>query len=209
MTDARAKLSYEPLRYLLHTTAAHWEQEDNEYTLCGRKISASMGPSFGYRILRIINRLALSAVRRLSLSVMAVALMSAKSHLIADVAFGAVDAEEIYYARQLVCSVPTNSLTLFDRAYFSAELLLSWEQAGGERHWLTPVKSKLRYEVMERFGDYDCLIKMPVLSQAQAQAPYLAKTWRARMVSIPQPNGDIKGFITSIKTRCVNRCHRC
>ena len=199
VTDARAKLSYEPLRYLFHTTAAHWEQEDNEHALCGLKIFSVDGTQF--RVPDTVDNQSFGfACGQASYpSVMAVALMSAKSHLIADVAFGAVDAGEICYAQQLVGSVPTNSLTLFDRAYFSAELLLSWEQAGGERHWLTPVKSKLRYEVIERFSDYDCLIEMPVSPQAQAQAPYLPKTWRARMVSIPQPNGDIKGFITSMQ----------
>ncbi|WP_052189661.1 MULTISPECIES: hypothetical protein [Xenorhabdus] len=29
--------------------------------------------------------------------------------------------------------------------------------------------------------------------------PHLEKTWRARLILIPEPNGEIKGFITSLE----------
>ncbi|WP_255202864.1 hypothetical protein [Vibrio vulnificus] len=38
---------------------------------------------------------------------------------------------------------------------------------------------------------------MPVSPQAQKLAPYLGKKWRARLILIPTPKGEIKGFITS------------
>ncbi|WP_262946783.1 hypothetical protein [Xenorhabdus indica] len=41
--------------------------------------------------------------------------MSARPHLISDVAFGPITQSEISYAQQLVGSAPENTLTLFDR----------------------------------------------------------------------------------------------
>ncbi|CDL86416.1 transposase [Xenorhabdus cabanillasii] len=86
---------------------------------------------------------------------------------------------------------------MFDRGFLSAELLVSWAGAGRNTHWLTPLKARMRYEIVNSYSDYDHLIDMPVSPQAQQQAPYLGKTWRARRVLIPSPKGEIKGFITS------------
>ncbi|MDE9590605.1 transposase, partial [Xenorhabdus bovienii] len=46
---------------------------------------------------------------------------------------------------------------------------------------------------------YDKLIDMPVSPQAQQLHPHLEKTWRARLILIPEPKGEIKGFITSME----------
>lgn len=64
-------------------------------------------------------------------SVLAVTLMSNQTRLISDAAFGPITNSEISYAQQLVGSVPEHSLTLFDRGFFSAELLEAW---GGGWH---------------------------------------------------------------------------
>lgn len=39
---------------------------------------------------------------------------------------------------------------------------------------------------------------MPVSPQALKEYPYLGKTWQARLVFVPEPTGEIKGFITSM-----------
>ncbi|MCP1108624.1 IS4 family transposase, partial [Serratia nevei] len=93
-----------------------------------------------------------------------------------------------------------HTLTLFDRCYFSAAFLLEWQQAGKQTHWLTPVKSHLRYQVLERYSDYDMLIEMPVSPQARKAAPHLPAVWRARMVSYASKDnkGKISGFLTSM-----------
>ncbi|MBV7264546.1 IS4 family transposase, partial [Photobacterium sp. WH24] len=124
-------------------------------------------------------------------------LMSTRNHILSDAAFGPVTNSEISYAQQLIGSAPENSLTLFDRGFMSAELFLSWQGTGQNTHWLTPIKSKCRYEIIESYSDYDHLIEMPISPQAQEQAPHLGQTWRARLVLIPSPKGEIKGFITS------------
>lgn len=123
--------------------------------------------------------------------------MSTKTHLVADATFGPVTESEISYAQKLVGSAPENSLTLFDRGFMSAELFLSWQGSGKNTHWLTPIKSKFRYELLDSYSDYDHLIEMPVSPQAQKQYPHLGEKWTARLVLIPSPKGEIKGFITS------------
>ena len=131
-------------------------------------------------------------------SVRLVALMSVRSHLLWDVAFGACTQGEIPYARALVSSAPGHSLTLFDRGYFSAELLLSWQQAQAESHWLIPTRNNLRHQVVARYTSHDCVVEMPVSAQAREQYPHLPAVWQARQICYTTPRGDIKGFLTSL-----------
>ncbi|MBO1273738.1 hypothetical protein J3L11_19270, partial [Shewanella sp. 4t3-1-2LB] len=41
-------------------------------------------------------------------------------------------------AEQLIDTTPDNSLTLFDRGFYSLGLLNRWHQTGEARHWLMP-----------------------------------------------------------------------
>lgn len=55
----------------------------------------------------------------------------------------------------------------------------------------------MRYDIIDSYSDYDHLIEMPVSPQAKKTAPYLGDTWQARLILIPNPKGEIRGFITS------------
>lgn len=59
------------------------------------------------------------------------------------------------------------------------------------------MKSKFRYDHLDSYSDYDHLMEMPVSPQAQEQYPHFRKTWKARLLFIPSPKGESKGFITS------------
>jgi len=83
-----------------------------------------------------------------------VGLMATHSHMLPDAAFAAAGKGELTLANRLVSAAPDNSLTLFDRCYFSASFLLEWQQSGTQTYWLTPVKSKLRYQVIERYRNH-------------------------------------------------------
>jgi len=50
--------------------------------------------------------------------------------MVLGAAFDGCHAGEVTLAQRLVQDVPDNSLTLFDRCYFSADLLLNWESSG-------------------------------------------------------------------------------
>lgn len=200
LTQARERLGEAPLRYLFLSSAQAWAEQDRGEEFLGLKLlsvdgttlhapdSAANADAFG----RIDDKASGYPSVRL------VSLLSVRSHVLWDASFGPCRDGEIRYAERLVGSAPAQSLTLFDRCYFAAELLLSWQQQQPNCHWLTPLKRKLRHTVVERFGSHDCIIEMPVSPQAREQYPHLPATWRARMVSYASPKGEIKGFLTSL-----------
>ncbi|PMI35668.1 Mobile element protein, partial [Enterovibrio norvegicus] len=193
----KEKLGAEPMRYLFKLTAAQWDKQCEFDKVCDLKVLSVDGTYFKTHDTDSNRQLGYAQKSASFPSVLAVTLMSTKTHMISDAAFGPVSQSEISYAQQLVGSAPENSLTLFDRGFMSAELFASWQGSGQNTHWLTPIKAKLRYEIIESYGEYDHLVKLPVSPQAQQQAPYLGESWTARLVLIPSPKGEIKGFITS------------
>ncbi|WP_220718074.1 IS4 family transposase [Agarivorans litoreus] len=194
---AKERLGSAPLRYLFKTTAEQWEKQSEFDEACGLKLLSVDGTYFKTHNTEENQHFGFAQKTASFPSVLAVTLMSTRSHILSDAAFGPVSHSEIFYAQQLVGSAPDNSLTLFDRGFTSAELFTSWAGCGHNRHWLTPIKAKSRYHVVERYAEHDVLIDMPVSPQAQQQAPYLGNTWQARLILIPTPKGEIKGFITS------------
>jgi hypothetical protein len=193
----KEKLGYEPLRYLFKLTAAQWENKHKFDEVCGLKLLSVDGTHFKAQNTPSNQDFGFAQRSASFPSILAVTLMSTRSHVLSDAAFGPVSNSEISYAQQLVGSAPDNSLTLFDRGFMSAELFKGWEGCGKNTHWLTPIKSKMRYDIVESYSEHDHLVEMPISPQAQKQAPYLGKTWRARLILIPSPKGEIKGFITS------------
>ena len=63
------------------------------------------------------------------------------------------------------------SLTVLDRAYFSASFLLDWQAGGVLRHWLMRAKDNLRHEVVATHAKGDCTIRMPVSPRARQLHP--------------------------------------
>lgn len=203
LAQARERLGAEPMRYLFLSSAEAWSRQERQNDFHGLKLlsvdgtvfetpdSAENGERFGFIESRKGYTSAFPSVRL-------TALMSLRTHLVWEAAFGPCTQGEINYARELVSAAPAHSLTLFDRCYFSAELLLSWQQAQPESHWLTPLKRKMRYRVVESFSEHDCLVEMPISPQSRAQYPHLPATWRARMLRFANPKGEITGFLTSL-----------
>ncbi|SON50286.1 transposase (fragment) [Vibrio tapetis subsp. tapetis] len=193
----KERLGDKPMRYLFKTTAQQWEQQSDFDEVCGLKLLSVDGTYFKTHNTEENQHFGFAQKGASFPSVLGVTLMSTRSHLVSDAAFGPVTNSEISYAQQLVGSAPDDSLTLFDRGFTSAELFTSWQGASSNSHWLTPIKTKMRYDIIESYTDYDHLIEMPVSPQAQKQTPYLGKRWQARLILIPTPKGEIKGFITS------------
>ena len=126
--------------------------------------------------------------------VRAVCLMDVHTHLIRATAFGAYTTGELSYACDLMTAAPDASLTIFDRAYYSAAFLLAWQHAGERRHWLMRAKSSLRYEVIRPLGEGDAWVRLPVSPQARRQDPELPAYWEARL--IVGPSG--RRYLTSL-----------
>ncbi|HAS6172706.1 TPA: IS4 family transposase, partial [Vibrio vulnificus] len=122
----KERLGDKPMRYLFKTTAQQWEQQAEFDEVCGLKLLSVDGTYFKTHNTEENQHFGFAQKGASFPSVLAVTLMSTRSHLLSDAAFGPVTNSEISYAQQLVGSVPDDSLTLFDRGFTSAELFTSW-----------------------------------------------------------------------------------
>lgn len=206
--QARKRLTAKPLEALFSTTAKHWTQaEDSDDTWCGLRLFSVDGTQFKTHdtqaLAKHFNYVKHSENRHTEYPVVRLcALCSLRSRLLHNVAFGPSSTGEVNYAKKLAMSVPADSLTIFDRCYLSAELMLNWQRQHGSSHWMTPVKSNTKYEVVEQLDKEgrDFIVEMKVSGHARKQDPSLPEKWRARLVLYPektQPN-HIKGVLTSL-----------
>lgn len=125
----------------------------------------------------------------------AVCLIDTHTHELLDARLGSMAQGELTLAAELEgCD---QSLTVFDRAYFSAAFLLGWQAGGPQRHWLMRAKDNLRYEVLTKHGEGDYTIAMPVSPRARQLQPSLPSHWQARLIEV-QLGGRKRRFITSL-----------
>jgi len=127
-----------------------------------------------------------------------VGLMALRSHLLAAVSFGPYDAGEISYAADLWSSVPSDSLTIVDRGFFSARILITLEAGGTNRHWLIRSKKNLRWRVVQRLSARDDLVEMTVSRAARSKQPSLPKTWLMRAVTYQRKGFRAQTLLTSL-----------
>jgi len=128
-----------------------------------------------------------------------VALVELRSHLVRAAAFGPHRAGEHTYAAPLWDAVPNDSLTIVDRGFLAAGLLLPLARGGTNRHWLVRAKRNTRYQVVEEFGPGDALVEMRVSPAARRQDPTLPLTWRARAVAYQRPGHAPRVLLTSLR----------
>ncbi len=76
-----------------------------------------------------------------------------------------MDQGELTLANQL--SPPAQSITLFDRAYFSADFLIGWQTRGESSHWLMRAKDNLRYDIIKRNSPHDFSYQDANISKSQ------------------------------------------
>jgi hypothetical protein len=204
VSQARARLSSEPMKWLFERCASTWAERsaashrwrglrlygidgstvrvpdtpENREVFGGQR-GRDGGPS-GYPMARVV------------------VLMVLRSHLLAAASFGRYQGTyELEYAKPLCASVPADSLTILDKGFFGASLLLGL-QGGTNRHWLTRAKSNLSAKVIESFGTGDELVEMTVSSHARAQDPSLPSRWRARRIRYQRPGFREQWLLTSL-----------
>ena len=134
--------------------------------------------------------IAKSAVRLLILTALA-------THLVRDAVFGAYGKNEMLYAKDLLVGVPDRSLTVFDKGFFSASLLLQLQTTGEQRHWLIPAKRSLAWERLDpNPGDYR--VRMSVSAQARKADPNLPAFWEARAIETTNRHGKKRILLTCL-----------
>jgi hypothetical protein len=112
-------------------------------------------------------------------------------------AFGQYGQNEMLYAKTLIERIVDHSLTVFDRGFLCAEILLGLTMAGEQRHYLIPAKSNTKW-VMLSGTDDDGLVRMRVSPQARAKASHLPEYWTARAVRVVSANGKQQTLLTSL-----------
>ncbi len=112
-----------------------------------------------------------------------VVLMALRSHLLAALAIDSYRASsELRLTPPLLAQVPDASLTILDRNFLSAALLLRHARGGADRHWLLRAKSTTRWRRVQALAPGDDLIEMTVSSKARRRDPTLPRTWRGRAI---------------------------
>ncbi|WP_422528214.1 IS4 family transposase [Serratia fonticola] len=126
-----------------------------------------------------------------------VCLMELSSHLINASAFDSENVSEMRLAAQLIDKTSDNSITLFDKGFYSLGLLHHWQTSGEKRHWLLPLKKNTQYEVVRRLGRGDVLVCLKTSPQARKQWPALPDKIVARLLT-RTINGKGRQVLTSL-----------
>ena len=201
VVQARQRLGHEPLKQLFHQLSAHYQTESRaqQQDFMGLSVQAVDGVVYSLPYTDENLQYFSSSKGRTKEApypqMRSVCLINTDTHEIIDTTLGDMGQGEITLARQL--NIQDNSITLFDRAYFSADLLISWQQTHPNSHWLMRAKDNLRYSVIETFSEGDYLIQMPVSLQAQKKNPNLPDTWQARLIECSY-EGKTRRYITSL-----------
>lgn len=203
IAQARQRLGAQPLRVLFEISARAWAEQDRKsYLFKGLSLFAMDGTTlktadtpahrehFGAQVY---------ASGRLSSypQVRGVTLTALPTHLIRDAAFGAYGVNEMLYAKELLTSIPDDSLTAFDKGFLSAEILLGLTRAGTNRHFIIPAKANTRWERIGGTPD-DALIALRISPQARKKCPDLPELWHARAITLIDQSARKQVLLTSL-----------
>lgn len=123
-----------------------------------------------------------------------VSLMNTRSHIMLDAQISPYRKGEIRMAESFVSRIPDHSVTLLDKGFWGADLLLSISRDNDNRHWLIPARKGLVYEEVEQYNSRDKLLRMKASDQARKRNSSLPKHWDIRAVTY-EINGVGRRFI--------------
>ncbi|MET0613033.1 MAG: IS4 family transposase [Pseudomonas caspiana] len=203
VTEARKRLGADPVEWLFRKTGTQWGGERySDDAWHDLQVFAVDGA-----LLRTQDTLELrehfgsgntSTDRQTPFPMMRlVALMNVRSHLILDAQLSPYRRSEMRLADEFLQQIPDHSVTLFDKGFWSADLMLSLSNVGTNRHWLTPARKNLVSEEIVRYGEHDRLVRMKVSPQARKRNPSLPTHWEVREVSY-EIQGKLKTVMTSL-----------
>ncbi len=203
VTQARARLGDEPIRWLFERCAEAWAHASARrhawrglavYGVDGTTLrlpdSDANRAHFGY----CVSSRGESAYPMARL----VTLMALRSHLLAAARFGPQSASEIAYAKELWPLIPDNSLSIVDRNFLSAPMLIPIAAHGHCRHWLIRAKSDTVWKVVRSLGRGDWLVEKEVTRKARAADPSLPKRWEMRAIRYQRKGFKPQTLLTSM-----------
>ncbi len=203
LTQSRQRLGDEPLAQLFGLSAAAWDDRHQRgqswrglarYAVDGSTLRTPDSPEnrghFGAQAYASGVVASYPQVRMVTLTALA-------SHLVRDAVFGEYGKNEMRYAKPLLEAIPDHSLTVFDKGFLSADILLGLQHQGQARHWLIPAKSNSKWE---RLGGSptDYRVRMKVSPQARERCPNLPEYWEVRAIETLSSNGRKRVLLTSL-----------
>ncbi|QPB82836.1 IS4 family transposase [Pseudoalteromonas rubra] len=187
LVQGRRRLGKDSVKNAFEMMAAHYYQQANFETWCGLNLLAVDGVTwraqdtpenrecFGSPS----NQHGETAFPQIRM----VCHMELTSHQLISSAFSGYKTNEMKLADKLVATTPDHSLTMFDKGFYSLNLLHQWQTHGTERHWLIPVKKGLQFEVIKSNGRLDKLVRLKTTPQSHKQSPDLPAYVEARLVT--------------------------
>jgi len=203
ISQARKRLGAEPVEWLFRRTAATWGceryPEDAWHGLQVLAVDGALLRTSDTPELREHFGSGNTATERQTPFPMMrlVALMNVRSHLLIDAQITPYRHSEMRAAETFLDRIPNQSITLFDKGFWGADLLYSLASQGDQRHWLIPEKKRLVSEVVEIYSEQDRLLRMKVSPQARKRNPKLPTHWTVRAVSYLR-KGKQKTVFTSL-----------
>lgn len=203
LTQARQRLGQEPLAQLFGLCASAWDERHQRgrswrglarYAIDGSTLrtpdTTGNRQHFGAQEYASGVVASYPQLRMLTLT-------SLTTHLLRDAVFGEYGKNEMRYAKELIGSIPEHSLTVLDKGFLSAEILLQVQQTGIERHWLIPAKSNSQWEKLDQHPT-DYRVRMKVSPQARKANPALPQCWEARAIETVSRHGQRRILLTSL-----------
>lgn len=196
ITQARQRLTEDPLAYLFAVTAAEWATRSADahrwrglalYGLDGTTLRVADSPEnrtefggqrtgrgeSGYPQLRVV---AVTALR---------------SHVLSAFRFAPYATGETTLARHVWREVPENSLVIIDRNFLVKGDLIDLETSGN-RHWLSRTKVNTKWAIVKKLGRNDYLVEWEV------DRPGLARTWQMRAIHYQRKGHPRATILTSL-----------
>lgn len=189
ISKARERLGEQPLSWLFRQCAARWGTErypdDTWHGLQVFAVDGALLRTQDTESLRAHFGSGNTASHRQTPFPMLrlVAVMNARSHVILDAVISPYRRGEIRLAEHFHQRIPTHSVTLLDKGFWGADLLLSLHNSGEEKYWLIPARQNVVAEVVEEYAPGDRLVVMTVSPQARKKNPALPAQWTARAVT--------------------------
>ena len=154
ISQARQRIGAEPLAILFERTARAWSALDAaKHTWKGLSLWAMDGTTFrtpdSPENRAFFGAQGYASGKAASYpQVRGVSLTALSTRILAEVAFGAYDTNEMRYAEEVVPRIPDHSLTVFDKGFFSAAILLGLSLNGTERHFLVRALHYIQHDLL-------------------------------------------------------------
>lgn len=197
---ARDRLGVEPLRKLFEITAKRWTEDSAaRYPWRGLTLFGIDGTT-----LRVPdsaeNRRTFEAHSGSNYPMVRLAmLMALRGRVALDCSFSGCRTGENTLAKELLASIPDDSLTILDRYFHNYSIWHAIRASGENRHWLVRARDDLRvWKTIERLGPSDELAEISVTASSRRKHPELPATLRIRVIHYRRAGFKTRTLVTSL-----------